>query len=523
MTQTADSVSEERRLRALKRLNLGFEEQDQHLNKLTRMAARLCGTKMAALTLVDKNRVWFKASYGLSLLNRPRSHWPCARVIDSQKPLEIADLSRDPDYAMLAQDDAEPRVRFYASAPLISFDGLVIGTLAVLHPDAMTLDDEATESLATLAESAIVCLQSQYQSADSESLFQLNELIRQDQDDFFYIKDEGFRFTFVNQAFLALHPKMDEASIKGKHASELYLPEIARAVTETDQQALEQGRSDAFEEYLFPDGKMRILWTKKRLFNARNGKAYLLCVARDVTQKELSLRKLAQSNEELNRFAYVASHDLKSPLNAINKLTTWMEEDLQDKLDEQTARHFGLIKNRVKRMNNLLDDLLQYSRIGRLDYEYSDISLAEMMQAIRETIDIPPGFTVHNNELTLSLPYVPLEMVIRNLIDNAIKHHHSDKGHIWVEARETAHEYNIEVRDDGPGIPEKYRAKAIEMFQTLKPRDEVEGTGIGLSMVDKTLMHYGGKLQLGDAPEGGAKINLRWPKRHVQHESGENT
>ncbi len=234
--------------------------------------------------------------------------------------------------------------------------------------------------------------------------------------------------------------------------------------------------------------------------------------ADDVT-RELKIKtgRLIKSNQDLEQFAYVASHDLKSPLNATRKLVGWLSEDCENILPDSSKEHLRLLNNRTDRMNKLLDDLLDYARIGRHEYAPQEFDLAETAQGIYNLLDHPKGFKLSVDKQTLFLPKTPLEIVLRNLISNAIKHHDKTIGHIEILYTKENDMHQFSVQDDGPGIPSELFEKAIEMFQTLRPRDKVEGSGMGLSLSKKTIEYYGGSLAIKSDGERGTIIVFTWP------------
>ncbi|MFY0657812.1 MAG: CHASE domain-containing protein [Neptunomonas phycophila] len=213
-------------------------------------------------------------------------------------------------------------------------------------------------------------------------------------------------------------------------------------------------------------------------------------------QLETRNAELVRSNAELDQFAYVASHDLKAPLNAINKLAGWIEEDCEGLLPESAQQHFELLKNRSKRMGKLLDDLLLFSRVGRVNYQVESVDLRPLVLDIVGLMDIPSTFNVTVTDITLNVAKTPFEQVIRNLIGNAVKHHPNDAGNIAVLAEKTVNGFTLKVADDGIGIPPNLHGKALEMFQTLRPRDEVEGSGLGLALCNKIVEYNGGTLHI---------------------------
>ncbi|SEL27284.1 His Kinase A (phospho-acceptor) domain-containing protein [Colwellia chukchiensis] len=237
-----------------------------------------------------------------------------------------------------------------------------------------------------------------------------------------------------------------------------------------------------------------------------------LAYADRVTRElKINSQRLKKSNQDLEQFAYVASHDLKSPLNAIRKLVGWLNEDCEDILPDSSKEHLALLNNRSERMNNLLDDLLDYSRIGRKDHQANEFDLAEIAQAIFNLLDHPANFTLSVEKQTICLPQIPFEIILRNVLSNAIKHHDKASGHIKIRYQMDPGMHHISIEDDGPGIPSELFDKALEMFQTLQPRDKVEGSGMGLALSKKTVEHYGGSLTINSDGINGTTIVILWP------------
>lgn len=228
-------------------------------------------------------------------------------------------------------------------------------------------------------------------------------------------------------------------------------------------------------------------------------------------QLQTAVNELSKSNHDLDQYAYIASHDLKSPLQSISQLASWVEEDCATLLPDESKQHLLLMRQRIKRMENLLADLLAYSRVGNLDYEAEWVDLAALARSIFEFYSVDDKFSLNlkTGNSRVYLPRIPLELVLRNLLGNARKHHDQDSGEITVSYREGNGVHIISVTDDGPGIPPELHGKALKMFHTLQPRDKVEGSGMGLALVTKTLEYAGGELNI--ISEGrGTCIETRW-------------
>ena len=229
---------------------------------------------------------------------------------------------------------------------------------------------------------------------------------------------------------------------------------------------------------------------------------------------ERHVKDLERSNRELDDFAYVASHDLKAPLRDIDNLATWIVEDAGDMLHEASRRHLALLKDRIQRMEHLLDDLLEYSRAGRISAPSEEF---ELSAAIADAVAItkpPDRFEVTVSEIRalICTPRVPLDQILRNLVQNAIKHHHRDRGQISIHVRDLGQALEIAVSDDGPGIAPEFHERVFRMFQTLRPRDDVEGSGMGLAIVSKLVESHGGKVWLESTPGVGTTMRFTWPK-----------
>lgn len=224
--------------------------------------------------------------------------------------------------------------------------------------------------------------------------------------------------------------------------------------------------------------------------------------------------ELERSNTELDQFVYVASHDLRAPLRAIQQLSEWLVEDLGDKLPTSAQKHVDRITNRVQRMERMLDDLLIYSRTYKHDaMTVESVHIGALARKIFDTVAPPDGakLTVPDSLPTIQTVRTPLELVLRNLISNAIKHHHRDEIQIEITAELQGHMVEIRVSDDGPGIAQEYHERVFGLFQTLQPRDQVEGSGMGLAIIRKAVTEQGGAIRVQSAEGEGTTFIFTWP------------
>ncbi|QDT10872.1 PAS domain S-box protein [Planctomycetes bacterium K23_9] len=223
--------------------------------------------------------------------------------------------------------------------------------------------------------------------------------------------------------------------------------------------------------------------------------------------------ELERANEDLEQFAYIASHDLKQPLRGIDNLAKWITSDSGDSLPAVAQRHLDKLRGRVVRMERLLDDLLAYSRVGRQPSEKETVDTRHLIEEVADLLAAPLDFRI---ECEGSMPVfetqrVPLEQVFRNLIGNAIKHGDRVDGCVTVSAKTVDSFIEFSIADNGPGIAAEYHDRVFRMFHTLRPRDEVEASGMGLALVKKEVELRDGSVTLQSEPGHGAVFRFTWP------------
>ena len=235
---------------------------------------------------------------------------------------------------------------------------------------------------------------------------------------------------------------------------------------------------------------------------------------KDETEKDRLIKKLQKMSDELDEFTSIASHDLKSPLNAIKRLLEWIYDDCKDLLPQEHLENFQLVLSRANRMQVLLEDLLSYSRINSCDSTHANISLESIYQDVEQILEVPQAVTVdiHANNEVLDIPLIPFKTVFQNLISNAIKHNNKEHPVIDISLIPSNQYYIIEITDNGPGIDPKYFSLIFKLFQTLQSRDDVEGSGIGLCIANKLIINYGGKIEVASDGKLGSTFTIFWPK-----------
>lgn len=337
-------------------------------------------------------------------------------------------------------------------------------------------------------------------------------------------KDRELRYLGCNRRAARDAGLADAREILGREDGDLAWRAMAEAYRADDRRVVDSGAAltDFEEKIVQPDG--RVFWVRTNKIPLRDADGAVFGVLG--TYEDISLRKrleleqlkllaeLSRSNTDLEQFAYVASHDLKSPLRAIDSLAGWLQEDLESVLTGDSRKHLELLRQRTHRMERLLDDLLAYSRAGRVPADIVAVDVARLVGEIVEMLNRPEGFTVRLNPPApvFATAVTPLRQVLTNLIANAIKHHDKAGGLIEIAVREAGEWFEFTVADDGPGIPPEFHERIFGMFQTLRPRDQVEGSGIGLALVRRIVARYGGKATVAVRAPRGSVFCFQWPK-----------
>lgn len=314
------------------------------------------------------------------------------------------------------------------------------------------------------------------------------------------ITDMADRILFVNKAFQKTYG-YDEHELIGKHVR------LLRPAAYADISLIPSTLNGGWQGELInirKDGSQFPIYLSTSVVRDDEGNVVAFVgVCSDITerkydeeQKAKLLRDLQNINKELNDFAYIVSHDLKAPLRAIGTLVNWLAEDYGDKLGDDGKELLQMLLGRTKRMHDLIEGVLRYSRIGRAAEEVGPVDLDKVLPEIVDSIAPPKHVHVkiHHPLPMIQGESTKIQQVFQNLISNAVKFMNKPNGVVEVGCTRENGYWKFSVADNGPGIERRHFQKIFQIFQTLSPRDDYESTGIGLTIVKKIVETYGGRV-----------------------------
>ena len=387
---TVPSIPEDEasRMAALESYRVLDTVQEQAFDDLVALASHICNTPIALVSLVDRERQWFKAKVGLDADQTPRAVSFCGHAINSADVFCVPDAHQDPRFKKNPLVTGEPLIRFYAGAPLATPEGHRVGTLCVIDRFPRTLSDEQRATLEALARQVVALLE---------------------------------------------------------------LRKVAAS-------ALEQ----------------RALLSQQA-------------------------KRLKSSNEDLEQFAYVASHDLKEPTRVMASFAKLLREEYSAVVDEAGQRYLSFIEGASERMQALIDGVLDFARI---DVAGKPAAATDANRALEQAL-LNLGLKSENGSAEIATEKLPavvadadqLTLVFQNLIGNALKFSQQDTPRVRVWVKEDAPGWCcFAIEDNGIGIEARHHERIFDMFQRLHHRDVFPGTGMGLALCRKSVHRHGGRI-----------------------------
>ena len=352
-----------------------------------------------------------------------------------------------------------------------------------------------------------------------------------------YKTDMDGKITYINPAFMELLEVSGPDELLGQQflperfwfdpeERNRFLRELQKRSIESRELTLKSSKGNTIYVTVFPsytkdaygeiNGSQAVVYditAKKELVALRKAEEELATLNNDL---EAAVRELRHANEELQEYAHITAHDLKTPLRAIGTLADWLSKDYADKFDEQGKEKVRLLVTRAVQMSALIDDILRYSRVGHDITNKQRVDLNTLLSEVIFGIDPPENIeiTVENELPVLKCEKTQILQVFQNLLSNAVKHMDKPTGRIKIGCVEQDAFWEFSVADNGPGIDKRHYERIFKLFQTLSPCDGVENTGIGLSIVKKIVELNGGSVCVKSEVGIGSTFVFTLPKQN---------
>ena len=507
----APPAEETERLEALHRYRVLDTAPEPAFDRIAALAARLFGAPIALVSLVDRDRQWFKSTFGMAARETERAISFCGYAILGDGVMVVSDARQDARFALNPLVTGPPRIRFYAAAPLRSPDGYNIGTLSVI--DTVPRDPLPPSERRTLEDLAATVV---------DELHLRLAVLRAEE------AEGRFRGLFESSpdAIVMLDPRDPAVSwpivdcnealcrMNGYQRGEL----LGRSVDILHERTEDPGLRAAYLERLRAGGPVTVEALHRRkdgtVFPVEvstclvrlSGQEVILGIDRDVTRRknderdrEALTEALAGKNAELERFVYTVSHDLRAPLVTIQGFVGQMEKAVSEGRLQRLPEDLRRVHDAAERMHRLLGELLEISRIGRIAAAPQDTPFGDL---VREALAlVEGGLTARGVQVELlgDQSVVAhgdrhrLVEVLQNLLDNAARFSGaSGPPRVEIGVRESSGPPVFFVRDNGPGIEPRHHERVFRLFEKLDPASQ--GTGVGLAIVQRIVDVHGGRI-----------------------------
>ncbi|MCU4972771.1 PAS domain S-box protein [Halobacteria archaeon AArc-m2/3/4] len=335
-------------------------------------------------------------------------------------------------------------------------------------------------------------------------------------DDGIYVKDDDGLFTMVNDAYAEL-TGYDREQLVGAHASLVVDEDTIQQSSAMQAVMADENDADSTMEAMIQTADGELVPTEGTIATIEteggDGEDNHVGVVRDITERKERQRKLEQSNERLEQFAYAASHDLQEPLRMVSSYLQLIDRRYGDELDAEGEEFLAFAVDGADRMRNMIEGLLEYSRVDTRGDPFEPVDLNRVLADVRE--DLQVKIEEHDADVTVgSLPRVEgdseqLRQLFQNLVDNAIEYSGEEPPRVHVDAERDGDWWELSVRDEGIGIDPADADSVFEVFQRLHTPDEHEGTGIGLALCKRIVERHGGEIWVDSEPGEGSTFAVR--------------
>lgn len=512
---------------------------DRAFDDITLLAAQICGTPIALITLIDTHRQWFKAKVGIERAETPRDIAFCAHAILQREIFEVRDALHDPRFADNPLVIENPFIRFYAGMPLVTHDGHALGTLCVIDRISRELTAEQRQALGALGRQVMSLLELRRRQVQLEEAVAAAEQARLLQTNLNFAIDHGIDgmallnragyYTYMNPAHAEMYG-YEPAELIGQPWTVLYTTEWKdRITTSCFPILLEQGHWRGEVVGKKKSGESFFVEIALALLPSQDAQGdWLLCTCRDITERKAIESKLAQAHEKSlsatnakSEFLAFMSHEIRTPMNSMIAMADLLKST---PLSVEQQEYVGRFGHAAISLLDLLNDILDLSKIesGHFELEAIPFDLHDLIEKTAELMAV----RAHAKQLELLVfvhPEIPtfvtgdptrLRQVFVNLIGNAIKF--TERGQVIVRLLpDVTHQSRIHcsVSDTGIGIPEDKQHMIFDSFTQANSSTtrQYGGTGLGLSISKRIVELMGGRIHIESQLGAGTTFSFAVP------------
>jgi PAS domain S-box-containing protein len=524
-------ANEQERLAVLRRYDILDTAPDQFFDDLVELASFICDVPISLITLIDEDRQWFKSKKGMNGNGSARDVAFCAHAIMQTDLFIVPDALKDERFVNNPFVTADPEIRFYAGAPLVTSDGYALGTLCVIDRKPRELTAEQTGALAALSRQVVAQLElrrsvKQLSIAQAE-LAQSQKRFRRLADNlpdaiFHYWLKPSPAFAFVSSAVTAITGYSPQAFYDDPHL-------LAKIVHPSERQRLTglldhlADADDPYQTNLFRlrRANEQSIWIELRTIPVYDADGQIIAVegiARDITRRKQMEEEREQMIADLDSFAHTVAHDLKGPLSVISSYSELLSPERVSRLDQEAIVESAVVINEyAAKMNNIIQELFLLSSVRSDEVTIRPFAMKPVVEAALERL----AYMIEEKKATITKPDTWPEVmgyegwaeaVWVNYLSNALKYGGSPPI-IELGADEQAEQVRFWVRDEGPGISQAEQRRLFVPFTRLEQVKYVEGHGLGLSIVQRIVEKLGGTVGVESAPGEGSLFYFTLPKR----------
>ena len=452
----------------------------------------------------------------------------CGTAAYRKEKVVVADIENDPLWANYKEAALQEGLRACWSFPIINTRNQVMGTFAIYYKQVKSPTHQEENTLERVKNILTIILENRLSIEAVKFSIQSYDMVAKATND--AIWDWDMETNTVIRTGKGMESLFGYTSEEADSDNDFWRKRVhsddLQPVLERRQLILNTTDDQYWEDeyrFLKKDGMYAYVHDKGYIIRNEEGKAIRLVGAtRDISERKenealmLELNKrlkqradeLAASNIELERFAYIASHDMQEPLRMITSFLQLFKKKYEEQIDETAEQYIHFAMDGADRMKKLIMDLLEYSRVGS---NKDDLTEIDTNALIREVVNVFVG-RIDEMKVTVDIDTLPtvranrtqLFQLFQNLIGNALKYHSGESPHIHIEGKEEAAQFVFSVRDNGIGIKPIFIEKIFVLFQRLHHKNEYSGTGIGLAICKKIVEKHGGKIWVESEPGKGS-------------------